>query len=73
MPGSGFRQCGFPFLLPSSTASVLTTTAYLKVKVTLRPTISRPVCPGVKPHAGLNTTFLLLSDSCAFVDVVRPL
>jgi hypothetical protein len=32
-----------------------------------RPT--RPVCLGVKPHLGSKTRFLLLSDSCGFVDV----
>jgi hypothetical protein len=39
----------------------------------LRPTVSRPVCPGVKPHLRPKTRFLLLSDSCGFVDVGRPL
>jgi hypothetical protein len=33
----------------------------------LRPTISRPVCLGVKPHLGSKTRFLLLSGSCGFV------
>jgi hypothetical protein len=31
------------------------------VKVTLRPTVSRPVSPGMQPHLGPKTTFLLLS------------
>jgi hypothetical protein len=39
----------------------------------VRPTVSRPVCLGVKPHLGPKTRFLLLSDSCGFVDVGRPL
>jgi hypothetical protein len=34
---------------------------------------SRPACLGVKPHLGPKTRFLLLSDSCGFVDVGRPL
>jgi hypothetical protein len=38
----------------------------------LRPTISRPVCLGVKPHLGPKTKFLLLSDSYGFVDVGIP-
>jgi hypothetical protein len=38
----------------------------VKVKVMLRPTVSRPVCLGPK------TRFLLLSDSCAFLDVESP-
>jgi hypothetical protein len=36
------------------------------------PTVSRSVCLGVKPHLGPKTRFLLLSDSCEFVDVGRP-
>jgi hypothetical protein len=35
----------------------------------LRLTVSRPACLGVKPHLGLETRFLLLSDCCGFVDV----
>jgi hypothetical protein len=41
----------------------------IRVKVILRPTVSRPVCLGVKPHLGPKTRFLLLSDSCGLVDV----
>jgi hypothetical protein len=36
-------------------------------------TVSRPVCLVVKPHLGPKTRFLLLSGSCGFVDVGRPL
>jgi hypothetical protein len=43
----------------------------VKVKVMLRPTVSRPVSLGVKPHLVPKTRFLLLSDSCGFVDVER--
>jgi hypothetical protein len=39
----------------------------------LRPTVSRPVCLGVRPSFGPKTRFLLPSDSCDFVDVGRPL
>jgi hypothetical protein len=39
----------------------------------LRPTVSRPVCLGVKPHLGPKTRFLWLWDSCCFLDVGRPL
>jgi hypothetical protein len=42
-------------------------------QVTLRPTVNRPVSPGVKPRLGPKTRFLLLSDSCGFVDVGRPI
>jgi hypothetical protein len=37
----------------------------------LPPTVSRPVCLGT--HLGRTTRFLLLSDSCWFVDVGRSL
>jgi hypothetical protein len=45
----------------------------VKVNITLRPTVSRPVCLGVKPHLGPKARFLLLWDICGFVDVGRPL
>jgi hypothetical protein len=34
---------------------------------------SRPVSLGIKPHLRPNTMIFLLSDSCGFVDVGRPL
>jgi hypothetical protein len=46
---------------------------FVRVKVMLLPTVSRPVSLGVKPHLGPKTRFLLLSDSCGFVDVGHPL
>jgi hypothetical protein len=45
----------------------------VKVQVTLWLTVSRPVYLGVKPHLGPKIIFSLLSDSCGFVDVGRPL
>jgi hypothetical protein len=42
-----------------------------KVKVILRPTVSRPVFLSVKPI--WETRFLLLSDSCGYFEVGRPL
>jgi hypothetical protein len=45
----------------------------VKVKVMLRPTVSRPVCLGVKPPLSLKTRFLLLSDISGFIDVGCPL
>jgi hypothetical protein len=50
---------GFP-KPPASHFSQLQLSA--KVKVILLPTVSRPVCLGVKPHLGHKTRFLLLSD-----------
>jgi hypothetical protein len=35
---------------------------YLKVKVTLRLTVSQSVSPGVEPHLGLMTRYLLLFE-----------
>jgi hypothetical protein len=47
--------------------------ATLSLSLMLRPTVSRPVCRGKSTHLGLTTRFLLLSDSCGFVDVGRSL
>jgi hypothetical protein len=43
--------------------------------VMLLPTFSRPCCLDlvVKPHLKPRITFLLLSDSCGFVDAGPPL
>jgi hypothetical protein len=48
-------------------------TGSIQVRVMLLPTVSRPVCHGVKPHLGSENTFLVLSDICGFIDVGRPL
>jgi hypothetical protein len=45
----------------------------VKVKVTLRLTVSQSVSLGVEPHLGLMTRYLLLSDSYGLVFVGRPL
>jgi hypothetical protein len=45
----------------------------VKVKVTLRLTVSQSVSLGVEPHLGLMTRYLLLSDSYRLVFVGRPL
>jgi hypothetical protein len=42
-------------------------------KVMLWPTMSRPVCLGVKHLSRLTTRFVLMSDSCGFVDVGHSL
>jgi hypothetical protein len=44
-----------------------------QVRVMSRPTVSRAICPDVKPHLGHKTRFLLLQERCRFADVVRPL
>jgi hypothetical protein len=45
-----------------------------KVKVILRPTVSRPVRPGVRHPSGPTTNFsTFFLDSCGFVDVEHPL
>jgi hypothetical protein len=67
--------------LPSSKASCSSTDCFLrtdlllkvKVKVTLRLTVSQSVSLGVQPHLGLMTRYLLLFDSYGLVFVWRPL
>jgi hypothetical protein len=49
------------------------TTHELKVKVTLRLTISQAVSPGVEPQLWLMTRYLLLFDSYGLAFLVRPL
>jgi hypothetical protein len=44
-----------------------------QIESLLRPTVSRSVSLGVNPQLGPKTRFLLLSHSCRFVDVGRPL
>jgi hypothetical protein len=46
---------------------------YVKVKVTLRLTVSQSVSLGVEPHLGLMTRYLFLFDSYVLVSVGRPL
>jgi hypothetical protein len=45
----------------------------VKVKVTLRLTVSQSVSLGVEPHLGPMTRYLLLCDSYGLVLVGRPL
>jgi hypothetical protein len=45
----------------------------VRVEVMLWPTVSRVVSLGIKPPSGAQDQILLLSDSCGFVDVGRPL
>jgi hypothetical protein len=45
----------------------------VKVKITLRPTISRSVRLGVEAHLGLMTGYLFIFDIYCFIDVGRPL
>jgi hypothetical protein len=55
---------------PASTRDI---THKVKVKVTLRLTVSQSVSLGVEPHLGIMTTYLLLFDSYGLVFVGRPL
>jgi hypothetical protein len=61
------------FSQPPLQNSTVNWLAQVEVKVMLRPTISRPVYLGIKPHLGLKTRFSLRSDDCGFVDMGRPL
>jgi hypothetical protein len=53
--------------------SVICRGSWIKVKITLWPTVSRPVSLGVKSHLVPKTSFLLLSDSCGFIDMGLPI
>jgi hypothetical protein len=46
---------------------------FIKVKVTLRLTVSQSVSLGIEPHLGPMTRYLFLSDSYVLVYVGRPL
>jgi hypothetical protein len=63
--GKSTHMCGIPFL----TATVIP----FKSEAELQPTVFRSVCHGFKTHLVPKTRFLLLSDSCRFVDVECPL
>jgi hypothetical protein len=52
---------------------VLSTVPAVKVKVTLRLTVSQSVSLRVEPHLGLMTRYLLLFDSYGLVSLGRPL
>jgi hypothetical protein len=52
---------------------LLTRNCRERLSLTLRPTVSRPVRLEIKHPSGVTTRSLLLSDSCGFVDLGRPL
>jgi hypothetical protein len=60
-----------PYLYPPGNGWTGYTRAKVKVKVTLRLTVSRSVRLGVEPHLGLMTRYLLLFDSYGLVLVGR--
>jgi hypothetical protein len=66
-------DCVAPYSVTAAHVIDLLVKAKVKVRVTLQPTVSRPVCLGFKPHLRQNTNVLLLSDSCRFVHVERRL
>jgi hypothetical protein len=45
----------------------------VEVEVNVRPTVSRPVCLGVRYPSAAMTRFFFLSDECGFLDVGHPL
>jgi hypothetical protein len=54
-------------------STFLQRSSQVKVKVTLRLTVSQSVSLGIEPHLGPMTRYLFLSDSYVFVSVGRPL
>jgi hypothetical protein len=77
-----YRYCYRKYLTPAGTVSkspMSPEVSYLTVKVILRPTVSRPVCPGVRPQSVNSDKFLLSlpwklsSESCWFLTTGRPL
>jgi hypothetical protein len=87
LPDNGSQQCPLllrslpagdclahkPWLQLSSHSRLRLSNSKVNIKVMLRRTVIRPVCLGFKNHLGSKTRFLLLSDSCGFVDVGRPI
>jgi hypothetical protein len=69
---TGVAICG-----PQTSILKLSTLSRSQVKVTPRPTVSRPVCPGVRPPSGPVTnfsfSFKFSLDSCGFALLWRPL
>jgi hypothetical protein len=63
-------------LRPLERANLNHWTNHVKVKVTLRSTVSRPVCPGIRPQSGpvTNISFCskLFLDNLGFVILWRP-
>jgi hypothetical protein len=61
------------FCVPLYTHSLDAAVLKVKVKVTLRLTVSQSVSLGVEPHLGLMSRYLLLFDSYGLVKVGRSL
>jgi hypothetical protein len=73
---NGLREMGWFSRAPSPTSTH--NNKRIQVKVILRPTVSRPVCLGVRHPSGTRDQFVLLLpliilDNYGFVDVGRPL
>jgi hypothetical protein len=62
-----------PVLRPHITVLIFLLFHQVKVKVSLRLTVSQSVSLGVEPHLGLMTRYLLLFDSYSLVFVGSPL